>query len=709
MACLKTRRMPVEVSSRAAAARSTVFGKRGLTVRAVLLRLALFVVVAAGCCGGHAGQALAYPPAKCPDDGGALPRDCTKEIQVWNNTSGPIWIVLQGSIQLTDALNCPVTPTPGSGGDVWLQAALGNPNKCFAVTKDYYIYINPIAGIPKGGFASVNMPWWSKTKPGAPDLYIDWWRAGRVLIFDDRTALLDSYGKLAGKVPRVDFAAGSPVPSCNRQATGNACNALSIFAATPDATIAKHSPFQLNEYTFADVAAVSKGGEFIDFNQNYNVSNVDQAYLPVAMEPVRAPADIGYMGTTMSVDKFRQQLTGFIGNLSDPVWPIYNNPVVGGRPKYPNAGIRVPSAQTVLSYYMNPGTFPDGSTPEIIPKTPPKLLRQLMTQWTNCTAPTPRNCPRRELEVYSEISSTFLDNYQSYVNSCDKIPDFLKPLRGTDPKSPKLTALLTFVYGWVPFNVSCSNKELPTANDNPPGSRVPIDYIHVQYNYEDLSLDANQWFNPYTQLIHGDIAAGGLDANAYAFSIDDHSSFLSNSGGSLPGGLIFAVGGDNGLPNKTQVPPPAPPFYKWYDFSVNLGPNQAGGASWEKYGVCSDTADTLFQPSTDGTYVIGIDPAITKISNQNPCKITLKDSKGRKYQLVVLRAQAPGTQIPQKPIWPPFEPTAGKNFDPDVMACPAVDGFVPPDKWCDFTNQVSNPTKTPPPGQYSISTRSPLL
>jgi hypothetical protein len=36
---------------------------------------------------------------------------------------------------------------------------------------------------------------------------------------------------------------------------------------------------------------------------------------------------------------------------------------VGGAKKYPNAGIRVPSAQSVFGFYMDPGLFPDGKTP----------------------------------------------------------------------------------------------------------------------------------------------------------------------------------------------------------------------------------------------------------------------------------------------------------------------------------------------------------
>jgi hypothetical protein len=664
-----------------------------------MLHAGLFVLAAAACTGGTTGGAKAQ--GACPDDGGGFPKACTKEIRIWNNTDGPLYAILQASIQTTDALDC--TKADKGGGDVWLQAALGDTKKCYAVKNNYYAYINPVSGIPKGGFASINVPWWSKRRVGAPDTYIDWWRGARVIFFDDQNALNDSYAKLKND-PQVDFADGSPKVNCNN-VDGNACKQLQVFQVTAEATIGTQTPYQLNEFTFAAVSEVTdngkKGGEFINFNQGYNVSNVDQLYLPLAIGPVRDPADVGYMGTTMSVAKFRKQLADFTGtdtNPDNPVWPIYNNPTVKGKKAYPNAGIRVPSTQTVFNYYMNPFFFPGTKTPQIIPNNPPKLITDLRDQWTSCTASSPKGCPQSA--IYKEINSAFLDSYKNYVKICNDIPDFLKPVQ-KNPPMPELGAFLTYVYGWVPFNFNCANDPLPTADQPPAGSRVPIDYMSVQYNYEDQSLKPKQWFNPYTQLIHDSIQAGGLSANAYAFSIDDHSSFQSNDGGSLPGGLIFAVGGSNGLQNKNQVPPPTPPVYKYFDFSVNLGAPNAGAPYWLKYGICSDTADTFFPGRATDGYGLGIDPAIEKISNSKPCKITLMDSSKRKYRMVILKAD-----VPPNAIWPKFKPDAQSNFDPNVLACPAENGFVAPEDWCNFTNETADPT--PPPGIYSISTRVPL-
>jgi hypothetical protein len=688
-----------------------------------LLRLGLLMLATAGWFGADPGAATAAAGV-CADNGGSFPKECTKEVRVYNNTSGKIWVVLQGSIQLTDAISCPVSSK--GGGDVWLQVALNRMDNCLSVKNDYFIFINPSTGIGKGGFASVDVPWWSKRAGNLPSPYIDWWRGARVIIFDDQTAFNELYD-LLNKKPAVAIAAGSPVPACNNGMAASACKQLEIYEVPNGVGIDPHLPFQLNEFTFADVCKVESDGTFekvcvetnpggfIDFNQNYNVSNVDQVYLPLAMEPVRLPADVGYMGTTMSVRKFRKQLTAFTDadqNPNSPNWPIYNNPVVSGKKMYPNAGIRVPSAQSVLSFYMNPYNFPDGKTPTIIPKNPPKLIDNMMEQWNDCTASAVTSCNADQSALYKSVDVVFLDNYKSYVDSCgNKIPDFLKPV-STNPPEPKLTAYLTFIYGWVPFNVACGNKELPTANDLPPGSRSVINYFAMQYNYEtlgDAGKKEKQWFNPYTQLIHDKVKSGGLAASAYAFSIDDHASFLSNSGGTTTGGLIFTVGGPEGLMNGKQHAPPVPSVYQWYDFSIGLGGPAPTGPFWSKYGICTNKANILFPEEEKAGFVLGIDPELESISSKNPCRVTLLDSAGRKYQILVKTAQAPGVNLPQLPIWPAFEPSAGKNFDPDVVGCPSKKGFVAPDQWCDFTNQVSRPaTKPKLPGYYTMGARSPL-
>jgi hypothetical protein len=648
----------------------------------------------------------------CADDGGRFPQKCIKEIRIWNNTPGKIYVILQAGKQGHEAHNC---PAKDGGGDVWLQGALGDRANCYKVTQDYHVYVNPETGIPRNSFVSIKLPFWSKREAGAPDTYIDWWRGGRVVIFDDKTALDDTYLKLKGR-RQVQFAPGSPQPLCN-DSSNNSCSQaeLQIYQVPPAAQIAQHTPFQLNEFTFADVTPFAVGGDLISLNQNYNVSNVDQLYLPIAIEPVREPADVPYMGTTMSVREFRQKLQRFTGDPSTPnllKWPVYNNPLrkkeSGVRePVYPNAGIRVPSPLAAFNFYMSPSRFPpDPNKPdepgefEIIPSNPPSLLDRMMEQWRICTT---GSAPCPDKKVYQQINDVFLANYHVYFDKkCFEkpdAPDYLKPVE-TNPARPKLTTFLRFVHGWVPFNTSCNVPELPTVAG---GFRDTIDYINLQYNY--LTRGAARWFNPYTRLIHGPESEGGLNANAYAFSIDDRTSFLNNSGGSLPGGLIIAVGGATGLVNGTQMPPPIPEYHTLWDFAVSLGPASLDGAQWARYGICSDTADTAFPPrglDADGQplgYVMGVDAVLQR---NYPCNITFTDTKDRKYRIVVKQAR-----IPPKPIWPDFTPSGSTPFDTDVVECPALDGFVAPRQWCKFTNEVAKPKEQGGP-QYELGLRSPL-
>jgi hypothetical protein len=270
------------------------------------------------------------------------------------------------------------------------------------------------------------------------------------------------------------------------------------------------------------------------------------------------------------------------------------------------------------------------------------------------------------------------------------VPDYLKPKSGVAPNQrPTLTTYLRYVHGWVPFNNACPGvPELPTIAT----SRATREYIHLQYNYEKHD-DEKRWFNPYTHLGHARKAQGGLNANAYAFSIDDQSSFQSNGGGSTPGGLIIAVGGPKGLVNGTQMPPPIPDPEPRWDFQVDLGGAKEDVVRWSKYGLCSNRATSVFPPKASDSFSLGIDPADRQVTNNRPCPITLEDTAGKKYRIVIKKARAPGEENPPKAIWPTWNGDGQDGpFDPTVVSCPEVAGFVPPDQWCNFAKEFAVPT-----------------
>jgi hypothetical protein len=520
---------------------------------AVCLATALFALVA-----GHAGSANAQAWHPCPDNSNwnppNTPAGCTKEIRIYNDfpkdpsdtDAGKIYVLLQGSLQQGHPSlgNCPVLPKLKGGGDVWLQRALNDTTNCHQVTNNYYAYINPTSGIKPGEFVSVNVPWWSKGASGEPDTYIDWWNGARVYIFDDQTALNDSY-----KINQQTAAKlATPGVTCKGNMVDgqrDSClpKELGIFRVAPDSmgNYNPQSPAQLNEFTFADI-----GPQFPSnpneppfnpnsLNQNYNVSAVDQLYLPIAIERIASegtPADIGYVGATNAAKDFRDKMEKFTGSKDDPTekWPVYNNPIVtvnGQKQKlYPDAGIRVPSTYNVLNFYANPSFFqaPLQKEPLLLPYSPgistlPAYVEDFMKQWTTCTTGSDKSkCPL--FEVYQPINQVFLKSYKTYVDNpaCQPIPDFLKSVTSDpNPPAPKLTTFLSYVYGWVPFNFNCSAPDLPVRTA-PPAlfGYTPIDYIELQYNYNIDNVRA-QWFNPYTQFIH-DPHRGGLGATPYAFS-----------------------------------------------------------------------------------------------------------------------------------------------------------------------------------------------
>jgi len=658
---------------------------------------------------------IAPPNCTAPND-----KECYKEIRIVNNTNATVYAIIQGSIQLTEAMNNCI-------GDVWLQRALANPTKCFPVKSDYYIYVNPKTGIKKGETASVMLPWWTKldqVKDKAADEYVDWWRGARIYLFDDQTALNDSYTINSGNKGKQVFpvAGNGPSPKCAPASGTNKCvpAELGVYRIQPTiigSAIRTQTPFQLNEWTFANVLSVSNGGTLIDLNVGYNVSNVDQLYLPVALAPIRPTNDVGFMGSVMGVDEFRKRLVAFTGANADQTnatkWPIYNNPINAQTKKrrYPNAGIRVPSTLTAFNYYMEPA-FVDGDTklPEIIPLSKPfdrtKLptdFRAIEVNWQNCTTAPYTNCQPGMKDWYLPIKKAMDDSYKIYLAKCFKAtssPKFMRP----DPPSmlPELETYMRFLHGWVPFRVdnvgaggACTTAMVPDLplTEQPPDKNgmAPVNYMTIQYDFDKFGTKGIQRFNPYSQLIHGKVADGYLDMSAYAFSIDDHESFQSFAGS----GLILAVGGPTGLPLNKRVPQKLPPYYDWYTAAVTPG-YLKGDTGWAAYGICSETADKEF-PTEDGG-VMGIDPR-TAVA---PCPITFKDKTGKLYKFKILKFSTAGTMPFQ--IWPQFTSTPANQFDPTVVSC-----TNPGDDWCKYIverAQLKDPLKQNKP-TFTLSTRKP--
>lgn len=605
---------------------------------------------------------------------------CFKQVRIANNTGNTIYVVIQASRHVDKAAigNCP------NGGDLWLQGAFNNVKNCYTIKNDYYVYVNPTKGIPTGGIASITLPWWSKlntTRDAAADTYVDWWQSARIFVFDDQTALNESFKINAGRSGKiVTFDTGSPAPTCTTGQKANACTASEMRVyrvqdSVPGSGIQSQTPYQLSEFTFADVINQNNMAVVTDLDANYNVSYVDQIYLPVAMAPLSASGKVGYIGSTMSVSDWRSRLMTFTGAnstlTSATKWPIYNNPISGKTRRYPNAGIRVPSTASIFDFYMTPTHIGTSKHPQIVPASssaPPTLVANMRANWQNCTTSPYKNCPSYAL--YAPLKAAFDQNYKGYIaNKCwnkTSGPSYMAPQSNG---LPNINTYLFFLYGWAAFNSNGC-----TAPDLPEGSYAPaqygnarVNYVTLQYNYNYAMLNSTgaKMFNPYTQLVHGPTAKGFLGASAYAFSVDDLVSLQQRPAI----GLVLAIGGSRGLPSTVRLPANPPTAYNWYTASLNLGSAGSGAVGWKSYGLCSDTVTADF-PIANPT-AIGLDPNITP----SPCKITLLDTKNKKYQITIKKFSNAGT--PPYQIWPAFTQSGSTHSDSNVVACNSGDTWCP--------------------------------
>ena len=584
------------------------------------------------------GYAHAGDPAQCP-------AQCYKKVHIYNNTSGPIWIAFQAGIQ---------NPDP------WLQAAFADASQSYGETHYSRVYVNLDNGIPKQSSVTVTVPWFSKLLNDT-DQYADWWNGGRMIVFDNKDAVTKAHSQDQGNTLTTDPA--SLTFSCDT------CTQPVNVLFSDTKAYADGIPFQLLEHTFANVKTTVSPPEIINFYVGYNISYLDQVYLPIALAPcliepcVTDGSDksaVGYLGTTNSFTTFRVSLAAFQTLAS---WPRYSGTLDNVlRPRLPGTYNLITDA---LAHSKNPD-YQSLFTPN---SWDTQALKRLTSQWTACTATTPKNCP--EANFYKDVASFFTDNFNKYLALMGCQTGFPTPAN-LDGDLGRLY-IMQYVYGWVPFNAYCTNLGDSINALNPfapklwaPFSKTINEYIQLQYNFMNHPVSLQLQFNPFTYLVHGALT---LNANSYAFSVDDAAGFQSNPGE----GLVIAVGGATGLPNDSPVPKPAD-FNT--DFELNLGDTQAQNRpDWTKYGICSNTATVAFPPfppnpvNKSRTIVV---PIATKTV---PCTVTVQDADGQNYQI----------QVKSKVPWPARN---GGGFDSNVMTCPRIGTYT----WCqNGINELSIP------------------
>jgi hypothetical protein len=544
---------------------------------AVLLTLAL-----AGCLGDDDSNVASAPtPAPsqtvmCKDYDGIDVPVKPKTITVHNNSAGTIY---------------PVLATSKNSVNEWVQGCFQDTTQQYPTEHVYKLYVNEGKGIPPKSSVTITLPLYSKL---AENSYITWWNGGRVV--------------LANRVERLlgdeDTSMATPdTVTCQGQNTECALSTYSSPVQFPENIYA-----QLSEYTFGDSIEADLKGKRTRLlkpeNVGYNISYVDHVYMPVAMGPKNNPY-IGYSGSTQGLADFKNQLGLFLADPKGTGWPVYNLEDV----KLPGGYNIFAQRDGVLPAKDNVPVKPDGASPPVLTvlkcingqctEEEKKTLRygeavqRMQNLWGACI-PWPGEdlvakkyvndtvCPAAPgsdlVKNLEAVRQFFAENHRKYL------AEYVGKCKGPTPEVPTFTywEAIKHIYGWVPFNEGCGagdNKLADTSIPNWDHAKIQSMYIHdLQYNHQQAAVKADNrlLFNPYVELIHDN-----LKMNAYGFSVDDAVGFMSELGD----GIIFAVGGSDGLENPQQ--------FSYSDgFSLKVGvPQSLDGKInkplLKKYGVCA--------------------------------------------------------------------------------------------------------------------------
>lgn len=492
-----------------------------------------------------------------------------KTITIYNNTEETIY---------------PVIATSKNSVNEWIQGCLRTA-ELNPTNNVYKLYVNEGQGIPAQSSVTITLPLYSNS---TIDKYITWWNGGRVVLADKDDRLLGKQDTAMEMVNDV---------SC--QGKNTECK-LSLY----------YSPVQFPENIYAQLSEYTFGDSIVPPNQSlrilkpenvgYNISYVDHVYLPVAIGPKNNPY-IGYSGSAHPIPTFRQHLEDFLQTSIGEGWPVYNLDL-----------LKLPGGYNIFA--QRSGTLPPEDDVPVKPSNgfPPMLtvlpcikgdctedqkkslhfgqaVQRIQNLWGSCVSwdedvsqyvTEKVDCPQNLKDKLEAVKKFFQQNHEQYMKmhaagSCKLTPD-------APPVPFTFWEAVKHIYGWVPFNEGCGAAANPLSETKIPEwdhAKIQSMYIHeLQYNYLIVGSNMELLFNPYVQLIHDDKY---LAMDAYGFSVDDAVGFMSELGD----GLVFAVGGTEGLENKQQ--------FNYADgFSLAFGvPKSMEGKVnkplIKKYGVCA--------------------------------------------------------------------------------------------------------------------------
>jgi hypothetical protein len=465
----------------------------------------------------------------------------------------------------------PVLSTGTADVDEYMQAALGipaseRPNRPYPRSSQFRIYMTPTGdGIPPGGFVRLTVPVYSQyaatVVPTEPNQYADWWGGGRIEIFEQENSLHSPPPELTANIDKTDsdrkdqqevtFVSGTPLPTLSICTKEGVCKAQTLKFYIDPAGLASHEPVQTNEYTLGALIKNTDPWSINDKNVDYDISYVNDAFLPVAIEPHNNPP-VGYAGSTTSIGAFTTSLKNFLKAYDG--WPQFIDSGIENRPTI----TKLPSPVTLMPYYTAPNPPTDVTGTTGWPTDNWKPIKKIRDQWIKCTdkGGTDDVCPD-----ITTVAKLFTANYVACYGS------------GT----PTQDQMIAQVYQFSPFNVACTVhpgggdslkyhllQNTPGYYKSEPGEKCDIptgnncDYSGYQAVKD--KFDALQYwpghpnppdgkFDPWVVLVHG---KDYLNSTSYAYSVDDAVGNIQVDGD----GLIIVVGGAFGLPNPDPIAAP---------------------------------------------------------------------------------------------------------------------------------------------------------
>jgi hypothetical protein len=465
------------------------------------------------------------------------------------------------------------------------------------------------AGIPMGGTVKLRLP------KGMPC----WYNAARVFIF---TANIESFE--AALDPNLNQRTVPDNITWNPPLCDGAAN--TCWSGYGNADYGRDAPNQLLEYTIISQNPAT-GDAFPDPNNpngipfvDFDVSYVDDAYLPVAMQ-IKDGGATAYMGTAISYADFNTRTTRFLVTAQRRTqWSEY---AAYNEVNFPNAVFknlvtrtdRVPSGQILIQESLTGGTSSlytptfDGpaacsATPAcsnlagnccpaddgqflsccdtrawMIENTSKKpgggftstSLVALTARWTkwvnealcddlNALAPYPSDLPAFDKALFCR---NFRRSVKLVWNFFTSAPE-CKGISGPEKDQCITAAIIGFKSkeeGPVNGSVQSLQRSVPFGDINQGDPLYQNDpFLHYWAPYGSVFN-----LNPFPFYVHNNLEALG----AYAFSIDDRYGNFGGRGS----GMIVDVGGSRGLNNKDQYSP-----YRQF--------RAAWGPGWDHVTVC---------------------------------------------------------------------------------------------------------------------------